>query len=124
MGDEGAAAPEISSVVNKLVVNDLLCFVMNKLQYLPAKTVVQLCVSHHNFDDIDLAKSILFETFPGDRYVKRQGDKKKLSSLEDIVKRVTDVGEDLSTVDFVSKRLDLPPINFDSLDVTVLFLMR
>ena len=30
MGDEGAAAPEMSSVVNKLVANDLLCFVVNK----------------------------------------------------------------------------------------------
>ena len=43
---------DVSDNVPTVVVNELLCFVNNKINLLPSETVIQLCVKHYKPDEI------------------------------------------------------------------------
>ena len=47
--------------IPKIVVNELLCFVQNKMNMLPSETIVQLCSKHYRTEDIEMAKKMLYE---------------------------------------------------------------
>ena len=40
-------------VIPEIVVNELLCFVQNKMNMLPSETIVQLCSKHYRTDEIE-----------------------------------------------------------------------
>lgn len=105
-----------------VVVSELLCFVTNKMRVLPTKEIVQLCLSTFNETDIDEAKKLLFELCADDstgRYKKRIGAEKDKHNMEDIIKLLNEKGTDIPK--FVALDLSkLPPITFDSIDVSAL----
>ena len=106
-----------------MIANELLCFVHNKINVLPSDTIVQLCEKHYRCQDIETAKRKLFEVCPTEaRYVQRKGHKKNTLNLDDIVKRFHELDPDADVIPlFVARDLtNLPPITFDSIDVTVL----
>lgn len=105
-----------------LVINELLCFVVNKSECLPPEAICQLCLSSFAEDEIEKAKKMLYElctdkSIP--RMVTRKGPKKMAQNMDDIVKFIHDKGSDLPT--FVARDLQLlPPVTFNSLDVSSL----
>ena len=105
------------------VIDELLCFVTNKLSLLPPETIVQLCVSTYNASEIECSKKLLFQLLsdPGTqtRNVKRKGEKKNRDNIDDIIRLLQEKGEGVPQ--FAAVDLSrLPPITFDSVDVSVL----
>lgn len=106
-----------------VIVNELLCFVTNKRDVLPPDSITQLCIGCYGEDEIESAKKLLFDLCSDEstsRFKKRQGPDKSKHNIEDILKLMNEKGtHDLPK--FVALNLsNLPPITFDSIDVTVL----
>ena len=106
------------------VVNELLTFVIHKLQYMPPDSVTQLCVGFYDYQIIERASKLLFELCGSgsreDRYRRRQGEHKKMATMRDIIALVQRRNNELP-VTFVAHNLsNLPPVTFDSIDVCVL----
>ena len=86
----------VSDNVPTVVVNELLCFVNNKINLLPSETVIQLCVKQCKPDEIKTAKRKLFEVCLSDSWMlTRKGPKKLFQNLEDVVKRTNDSAVDV-----------------------------
>ena len=106
------------------VVNELLTFVIHKLQWMPPDSVTQLCIGFYDDQVIERASKLLFEMCGSgsreDRYRRRQGEHKKMGTMRDIIALVQMRNNDLP-VTFVAHNLsNLPPVTFDSIDVCVL----
>ena len=113
---------DVSNNVPTVVVNELLCFVNNKINLLPSETVIQLCVKHYKPDEIETAKRKLFEVCPSNtKMLTRKGPKKNVQNLEDVVKRMNELDSAVDVISrFVARDLGNLPIMFDSLNVSVL----
>ena len=130
---EGRACADISATdmatssnayTGEYVANELLSFVVHKLQWMPPDGITQLCVNFYEEDAIDYALKVLFELCGGpgreDRHRKRQGERKKVSTMGDIISLIQRRHNELP-VKFVSFDLgNLPPVSFDNIDVCVL----
>ena len=107
---------------NGVFIDELLCFVVNKMLLLPPDSIIQLCLSSFSEENIGASKKRLFELSADEetiRYTKRKGPKKNAQNIEDILKLLHEKGTDIPT--FVALDLSkLPPITFDSLDVSAL----
>ena len=86
---------------------------------------ISIKVSIKFFDlQIEIAKRKLFDIVPdgdseGMRYIKRQGKKKSTQNLNDILKKLHELDDDLPI--FVAQDLsNLPPISIDGINVSVL----
>ena len=105
-----------------MVINELLCFVTNKCDLLPAESIIQLCCDTFGESDIELSKKLLFDLCADHdtpRMITRKGPKKSVQNMEDMLKLIQEKGTDLPT--FVAHNLQLlPPIGFNSLDVSTL----
>ena len=106
------------------VVNELLTFVIHKLQWMTPDSVTQLCIGFYDDQVIERASKLLFEMCGSgsreDRYRRRQGEHKKMGTMRDIIALVQRRNNELP-VTFVAHNLsNLPPVTFDSIDVCVL----
>ena len=105
-----------------VVIDELMCFLTNKIKLLPPATIIQLCVSTFNEAEIEASKRVFFDLCAGNdniRYQKRRGERKSALNIEDMIKLLNEKGTDVPT--FVALDLSkLPPITFDSLDVSML----
>ena len=105
-----------------LVINELLCFVVNKTDCLPPESICQLCLNTFKEKEIEEAKKMLYDLCSDEstaRMIVRKGQKKTAQNMDDIVKFIHDKGSDLPT--FVALNLQaLPPVTFNSLDVSSL----
>ena len=104
------------------VINELLCFVTNKCDVLPAEPISQWCCATFEESEIEQSKKLLYDICADHetpRMILRKGPKKSSQNIEDILKLVQEKGTDLPT--FVAHSLQLlPPIGCDSLDVSTL----
>lgn len=103
----------------RIVINELLAYVQNKISIADEISLVQICSSAFSCEQIEEAKNLLLESLPLDLRSKtvRKGKGKENRLLHDIINvfKVTD--PDALPV-FVAKDLEkLPPITFDHLDV-------
>ena len=107
-------------------VNELLCFVSNKMDVMMQDLLVKLCTDFYGKGVIENAKKLVFAkckplnldiTLP--RFVKRQGHKKKQSDVLDIIGLCHEVGSKLPV--FVARDLsNLPSVSANSFDVASL----
>ena len=92
-------------VFPEIVVNELLCFVQNKMNMLPSETIVQLCSKHYRTDEIETAKKKLYEVCPTDtRVLNRKGPKKNFPNLDDVVKRLNELDPEREVIPFFVAR--------------------
>ena len=103
-----------------ILIDELLCFVSNKIDILPPTTIKQLCVSTFTEDDIEKSKNLLYDICETtDRKIKRKGPEKSNSNLDDIIKFLMEHEDELPK--FAALDLTkLPPITYNSIDVSVL----
>ena len=105
-----------------VVIDELLCFVTNKLDVLPSDTIIQLCKNSFDDDEIEASKKLLFDLCANEnttRFKKRIGVDKGKHNMEDLIKLLQEKGDEVPK--FVALNLSkLPPITFDSVDVSVL----
>lgn len=95
------------------IVNELLCFVQNKVDVLPLDALVRICAEFYSFEAISVAKDLLFQTVvTRQRKIQRKINKSK-TSLEDIVKVFLEM-EITNAPIFVARNLaELPPFSAD-----------
>ena len=106
---------------NDVIIDELLCFLQNKLDLMTTDNVVRLCVDSFNEEEVKSSKKILFNLCGDDsiRNVSRRNEKAKEKNIEDMLTLMHIRGEELPT--FVAKDLGrLPPISFESIDVSLL----
>uniref|UniRef100_A0A2A4JRK1 Uncharacterized protein n=1 Tax=Heliothis virescens TaxID=7102 RepID=A0A2A4JRK1_HELVI len=102
----------------KLIVNELLAFLVHAIDYMDEVSILQICRSNFKEEDVSSAKLLLFQSLgkldqmPSRR---RDGTEKSLQDIIDMLKK-TDPDD---VPDFVAKELSkLPPVTFDHVDVT------
>ncbi|XP_061717843.1 uncharacterized protein LOC133525562 [Cydia pomonella] len=105
----------------RVVINELLCYIQNKLSVMGEETLVRLCTSAFTSGEIQTSKSLLFESLPTNkRQVQRKGDGKGQRDINDIVQLMKTTEPDLMPI-FAARALEkLPPVTFDHLDCTKL----
>ena len=108
-------------------VNELLCFISNKMDVMTQDLLVKLCTDFYGKGVIDNAKKLVYAAkcnalnldIALPRFVKRQGPKKKQSDVLDIIGLCHEVGSKLPV--FVARDLsNLPPVSANSFDVASL----
>ncbi|XP_026741922.1 uncharacterized protein LOC113503980 [Trichoplusia ni] len=105
---------------DKLVANELLAFLQQKLDVMDEVSAVQICVTNFSEDDIAAAKLLLFRSLDKvEQMVSRRRDGTKTSEQDIITLLKCTDPDDVPT--FVARDLNkLPPVTFDHVDVTSL----
>ncbi|CAG9791732.1 unnamed protein product [Diatraea saccharalis] len=102
-----------------IVICEVLAFVQNKLDVMDEQGLIQICESAFSTADIDLAKSLLFESL-SKRSTTRKGQGKTFRDLKDIICLFKETDPEKIPM-FVAKKLEkLPPVTFDHVDITAL----
>ena len=110
------------------IIDELLCFIMNKWSHMDVDTLIKLCVNTFDENEIEASKDILFNILRDETdstaLIKRRGskvgDSKSLNNMRDMCQLLQEKG-DVEIPRFVAHDLGkLPPIHFDHIDVTVL----
>lgn len=104
-----------------IVINEVLAFVQNKIAVMDNESLIRICVSAFSVEDVEKAKSLLFETLPTDiQKISRRKEGKQKRDMEDIINLFNAVQSEQIPM-FVAYDLQkLPPITFDHVDVTKL----
>ncbi|XP_006822338.1 uncharacterized protein LOC100369837 [Saccoglossus kowalevskii] len=110
----------ISNTASGVIINEMLCFIVNKNDILTTGVIVKLCTDYFVDEEVESSKKTLFELCGNDRarYIKRQGPNKRSNNILDVVKLVHETDfEDLPS--FVAKDLSkLPPIDITHVDIS------
>ena len=107
---------------NKVIVNELLCFVVNKINLVDNDSLILLCKKFSGAEIVE-AKAILKETcekldlLGNLRITGRTGNDRDKRNIEDIIAMMHKLGNAGPT--FAAADLKkLPPVSFDNIDVT------
>lgn len=104
-----------------LVVNELLTFVQNKHEVMDSESLVRICTTAFSTEDVEKAKSLLFQSISSVdfRKIKRKNkDGKSKKDLFDIIEVFKSLDPEKIPI-FVAQDLNkLPPITFDHVDVS------
>ena len=111
-----------------LIIDELLCFVMNKFDKLDCETMVRLCVETYTCGEIEQSKKQLFEALKDEndvtQFKKRRSykssDSKQINNMGDIYQLLQEKGSEHWPTYVASDLNKLPPITFDHIDVTAL----
>lgn len=100
-----------------LVLNEVLCYIMNRINVIDEITLIRICVTNFSENEILVAKAKLRE-FVETPLVTRKGDGKASKNVQDIIKILKESATNIMPI-FVAKDLHrIPPITFDDLDVS------
>lgn len=102
-----------------IVICELLAFIQNKMQVMDEEGLVRLCVTTFSAEEIEAAKSLLFESITtSKRKISRKRDGKSKRDLHDVITLLKEVDPEEVPI-FVARELHkLPPVTFDHIDVT------
>ncbi|XP_022833993.1 uncharacterized protein LOC111361814 [Spodoptera litura] len=104
-----------------VVIDELLSFIVNKIDVMDHDSLLRLCVTAFNSEEVEKSKKLLFDSITTDiRNIKRKGkgESKMQKDLDDIVIVIKSIDPEIMPV-FVAKDLQkLPPVTFDHIDVT------
>ena len=106
-----------------IIINEVLCYVQNKIDILHVDLIVQLCEENFDKSSIEKAKELLFNLChsESDRTVmkSRTGEHKSDRNLRDIYNLLQEKGK--NTPIFCAKNINiLPPVTIKSVDVSLL----
>lgn len=101
----------------KIIINEFLTFVQNKIDTIDELSIVQICAS--NFTDVELesGKIVFFDAI-GQKAIQRKGEDKNKKNIRDVIKLLKET-DPLLQPTFVARNLNrLPPVTFDHIDVS------
>ena len=103
------------------IINELLCYMLNKVDSVPQDTLVRLISENFNDDEVETAKSLLCtHVVDSIKAVNRRGQNKKQLNIQDIYKMTLECDRD-ELPSFVALNLaKLPPVSIDCIDVSSL----
>ena len=104
-----------------VIINELLCYMLCKIDIIPIDVLVKLVGENFSDDDVEAAKGILGEHVDESvRTGNRRGQNKKKMNLDDIAKMLIECDR-VQLPKFVALDLSkLPPITVDCIDVSAL----
>ena len=112
---------EVIAIVMALIINELLCYMLAKIDSVPVDTLTRLVGENFSDNEVETAKSLLCDHV--DDSIKagnKRGQKKTKHNLDDIVKMLVQCDRS-SLPKFVALDLSkLPPISIDCIDVSSL----
>lgn len=108
----------VKCITCNIVINELLCFIQNKMNVMDEKSLVLLSMSAFSKTEISAAKDLLFASINTSiPNVSRRVDKEK-KELQDIIRVFKNIEPD-NTPTFVAKELHkLPALSFEHVDVS------
>ena len=110
----------------KPVINELLCFISNKIKVMPYDMLVKLGMDFYSDECVEQAKDTLFDTAFGacdsdskkPRKIKRRGSNKRLHDMQDILNAFLELPPH-NLPCYVSLNLsNLPPITMNNFDMS------
>ena len=113
--------------IKPFIVNELLCFVHDKLKVMPPDSIGQVCGNFYNDNCVATAKQLLYDKCASvcnsddrsDRNIKRQGPNAKRDNMNDILSFMQRKPSLPAT--FVAQNIsNLPAASFNNLDVSTL----
>ena len=115
--------------MTNIIINELLCYIANKVNILATTFLEKLCVDAFTADQIESSKLVFFnackrgpddEVIPDVFWFKlRRGALKSVNNIKDIIALFLELGNEVPT--FVAADLNsLPPLTIDSIDVSAL----
>ena len=104
-----------------IIINELLCYVLNKIDLLPTDTLVRLILENFKEAEIERAKALINDNVEETiRAGHRRGQNRVKLNVDDIVKMVAQCNRE-NLPKFVALNLSqLPPISIDCIDVSEL----
>lgn len=95
----------------KIIVNELLFFMQNKLDSTSMDTTIELCAGFYSEVDVEESKKLLYDTVhPPDRLIKRRGQDKNRDNLRDICTVLYSTDVTKQPVFVAKSLLKLPPV--------------
>lgn len=106
-------------MASKLIINEFLTFVQNKIDILDELSIVQICATNYTDEEIETGKDELYANIADSaRKLQRKGEDKKKKNIKDVIKMFKETDPTLQPT-FVAKDLNrLPPVTFEHVDVT------
>lgn len=104
-----------------IIVDELLTYIQSKVSIMDEDSLVRICASHFNSEEIKKSKTLLFNCISTDvRKISRKNRGKEERDISDIINLFKSTEPDIIPV-FVARQLDkLPPIQIDHLDCSKL----
>lgn len=103
-----------------IVIDEMLSYIQNKVSVMDEETLVRICKSSFQSDEIKKSKSLLFDSLSNQRKILRKNKGREERDLADIINLFKSAEPDEIPV-FVARQLErLPPVTFDHLDCTKL----
>ena len=113
--------------VSQPIVNEVLCFLTNKIDVTPFSLLTKLCYDFYDESTLEAAKNVFFDAIAGNqstqtsnkklRKIKRRGNSKKQHDVEDIINALLET-QPHSAPMFVARDLSqLPPIGLHNFDL-------
>lgn len=102
-----------------VVINEILAFIQNKCDVMDEDSMIRLCITAFNPEDVSAAKNLLFTSVKtSGRQIKRKREGKTQRDLEDIIALIKQKDPEELPI-FVARDLQkLPPVTFDHIDAT------
>lgn len=101
----------------KIIINEFLTFVQNKIDTIDELSIVQICASDFTDAEFESSKNLLFDAI-GQKAIQRKGEDKNKKNIRDVIKLLKET-DPLLQPTFVARNLNrLPPVTFDHIDVS------
>jgi len=117
------ATPLTATGDNVIVINELLCFYINRMDILPRSILLRIVLDNFTDTDINQAKDVLHSHISitlKNRRIKRQGSERAKNNIDDISKVLDEIDPNHIPI-FVARDLGkLPNIDFNHVDVSSL----
>ena len=122
----------VQAMEQTIIVDELLCFIANKLDIVTCDEIVSLCTTHFNDANIRQSKLTLFNVCQrgpdddppstGVKFRRCKGTNSAENNIKDIIKLFQELGNDAPQFAAVNINL-LPAVSSDKVDVNTLFRM-
>ena len=117
---EESEQPTTDQVPSVPILNELLCFITNKISTMPYNMLVKLCVDFYKPDVISRARDVLHDKLSrehGPRHVTHRGENKALRDIQDIVNMFLQTPLHALPKFACTDLSNLPPLSMNNFDM-------
>ncbi|CAG4939051.1 unnamed protein product [Parnassius apollo] len=105
----------------KVIINELLAFVSNKVDTLQETGIIQICMSAYSADEIENARSVAYKLLAPTKMYMRRKEGAEQKSIQDIIKLIKEFDPDCLPIFAATNLNKLSAVSFDHVDVTTFF---
>ncbi|XP_077977458.1 uncharacterized protein LOC144433018 [Glandiceps talaboti] len=113
----------VSTLNPVIIVNELLCFLTNKMDVMPHDILLKVCADFYDDSQIENAKKELFDLCSESttsRFKRRQGQNKKTNNIHDMLILLHEVDPNVIPTFTAYNLGNLPPLTQNHVDISVI----